>query len=52
MVAGRGWVIDWGVLWFQDEVPDSPEIHFEPVVQLKPVETKTLEEEEEVLLVL
>lgn len=36
----------------QDEVPESPEIHFEPVVQLKPVEVKTLEEEEDVLLML
>ncbi|KAK7487906.1 hypothetical protein BaRGS_00020807 [Batillaria attramentaria] len=34
----------------KDEVPESPEVHFEPVVQLKPVEIKTLEEEEEVLL--
>lgn len=34
----------------KDEVPESPDVHFEPVVQLKPVEIKTLEEEEGVLL--
>ncbi|KAK7088610.1 ran-specific GTPase-activating protein-like [Littorina saxatilis] len=36
----------------KEEVPESPEIHFEPVVQLKPVEIKTLEEDEHVLLTL
>ncbi|KAL8599978.1 Ran-specific GTPase-activating protein [Nucella lapillus] len=34
----------------KEEAPESPEIHFEPVVQLKPVETKTLEEDENILL--
>ncbi|XP_025089393.1 ran-specific GTPase-activating protein-like [Pomacea canaliculata] len=34
----------------KDEVPESPEIHFEPIVKLNPVEIKTLEENEEVLL--
>lgn len=34
----------------KEETPESPEIHFEPVVQLKPVETKTLEEDEDILL--
>lgn len=34
----------------KDEVVESPEIHFEPVVQLNPVEVKTLEEDEDILL--
>ncbi|XP_077995716.1 ran-specific GTPase-activating protein-like [Glandiceps talaboti] len=29
--------------------PSSPDVHFEPVVQLAPVETKTMEEDEEVI---
>ncbi|XP_076453262.1 ran-specific GTPase-activating protein-like [Babylonia areolata] len=36
----------------KEEAPESPDIHFEPVVQLNPVETKTLEEEENILLLL
>ena len=35
---------------FQDEVPESPDIHFEPLVNLPPVTLKTLEEEEEELI--
>uniref|UniRef100_A0A0B7AZ02 RanBD1 domain-containing protein n=1 Tax=Arion vulgaris TaxID=1028688 RepID=A0A0B7AZ02_9EUPU len=34
----------------QECVPESPEVHFEPIVKLSLVETKTLEEEEDVLL--
>ena len=36
----------------KEDAPDSPEIHFEPVVQLQPVEIKTLEEDEDILLCL
>lgn len=32
-----------------DEAPESPDVHFEPLVQLEKVEVKTNEEEEEVL---
>ncbi|PVD31421.1 hypothetical protein C0Q70_06833 [Pomacea canaliculata] len=39
-----------GLIVIDDEVPESPEIHFEPIVKLNPVEIKTLEENEEVLL--
>jgi len=35
-----------------DSVPESPEIHFEPKVKLPLVETKTLEEDEDVILCL
>jgi Ran-binding protein 1 len=35
---------------FQEDVVESPEVHFEPVVQLTPVEVKTNEEDEDVLL--
>ena len=31
----------------QDEVVESPDVHFDPIVKLAPVETKTLEEDEE-----
>jgi Ran-binding protein 1 len=34
----------------KEEAPESPEIHFEPVVTLKPVEIKSLEDEEEELI--
>ncbi|XP_046582992.1 ran-specific GTPase-activating protein-like [Haliotis rubra] len=34
----------------KDDAPESPELHFEPVVTLNPVEIKTLEEEEEEIL--
>ena len=34
----------------QEEVIDSPDIHFEPVVCLPQVELKTMEEDEEELL--
>lgn len=34
----------------KEEVVESPEIHFEPVVQLPSVEVRTLEEDEDVLL--
>ena len=30
-----------------EEPPHSPDIHFEPIVRLEQVETKTLEEDEE-----
>lgn len=33
----------------EDEAPESPDIHFEPLVQLEKVDVKTNEEEEEVL---
>ncbi len=33
----------------QEEVVESPDPHFEPVVKLAPVEIKTLEENEEEL---
>lgn len=33
----------------EDEAPESPDVHFEPLVQLEKVEVKTNEEEEEVL---
>lgn len=36
----------------QESAPESPDIHFEPIVKLPMVETKTLEEDEEVLLCL
>ncbi len=40
------------ILWYslQEETPESPDIHFTPLVQLAPVEVKTLEEDEEELL--
>eukprot|EP01135_Chromosphaera_perkinsii_P003913 Nk52_evm14s262 gene=Nk52_evmTU14s262 len=31
-----------------EEAPESPDIHFEPIIQLAPVEVKTMEEDEEV----
>ena len=31
----------------QDEVAESPDVHFEPIVKLAPVEVKTMEENEE-----
>jgi len=31
----------------QEEVVESPDVHFEPIVKLPPVEVKTLEENEE-----
>ena len=31
----------------QEEVVESPDVHFDPIVKLAPVETKTLEEDEE-----
>jgi Ran-binding protein 1 len=34
----------------QEFVPESPEIHFEPIVKLSLVEIKTMEEDEDVLL--
>ena len=35
-------------MWFQDEAPESPDVHFEPVIHLtEKVETKTNEEQEE-----
>ncbi|XP_059170300.1 ran-specific GTPase-activating protein-like [Physella acuta] len=34
----------------EEHVPESPEIHFEPIVKLSLVEIKTMEEDEEVLL--
>lgn len=34
----------------KEDAPESPELHFEPVVTLKPVELKTLEEDEDELL--
>jgi len=37
-------------LSLQEDDVESPEIHFEPIVQLPEVEVKTLEEDEEVLL--
>lgn len=33
----------------QEEVVDSPDVHFEPLVKLPPMELKTLEEGEEEL---
>ncbi|CAG5116398.1 unnamed protein product [Candidula unifasciata] len=33
-----------------ETVPESPEVHFEPIVKLSLVETKTMEEDEDVLL--
>lgn len=33
----------------EDEAPESPDVHFEPIVQLEKVEIKTEEEEENVL---
>ncbi|KAI8098596.1 uncharacterized protein BX664DRAFT_319098 [Halteromyces radiatus] len=33
----------------KEEVEQSPDVHFEPVIQLSEVEVKTMEEEEEVL---
>lgn len=33
----------------EDEAPESPDVHFEPIVQLEKVDVKTNEEEEEVL---
>jgi len=36
----------------QDSAPESPDIHFEPIVKLPMVETKTLEEDEDILLCL
>ncbi|KAF4006024.1 RanBP1 domain family protein [Saccharomyces cerevisiae] len=32
-----------------DDAPESPDIHFEPVVHLEKVDVKTMEEDEEVL---
>lgn len=32
-----------------ETAPDSPDVHFEPVVKLAPVETRTLEEDEDIL---
>ncbi|XP_023239779.1 ran-specific GTPase-activating protein-like [Centruroides sculpturatus] len=34
----------------QEEVPESPDVHFEPVMKLPLVETKTMEEDEEELV--
>lgn len=34
-------------LWSQEEVVESPDVHFEPIVKLPPVEVKTMEENEE-----
>ena len=34
----------------EDEVVDNPDIHFEPIVKLSPIDVKTLEEEETELL--
>ena len=34
---------------FQEEVVDSPDVHFEPLVKLPPMELKTMEEGEEEL---
>ena len=31
----------------QEEVVESPEVHFEPIVKLAPVAVKTMEENEE-----
>lgn len=33
----------------EDESPESPDVHFEPIVHLEKVDVKTLEEDEEVL---
>jgi len=33
----------------QEEVPESPEVEFEPVIKLNQVEIKTHEEDEDVL---
>ena len=33
----------------EDEAPESPDVHFEPLVQLEKVDVKTNEEQEEVL---
>ncbi|ONH67347.1 Ran-specific GTPase-activating protein 1 [Cyberlindnera fabianii] len=33
----------------EDEAPESPDVHFEPLVQLEKVDVKTNEEEEEVI---
>lgn len=32
----------------EDEAPDSPDVHFEPIVQLEKVDVKTNEEQEDV----
>lgn len=34
----------------QGEAPDSPDVHFEPVVTLSPVDIETLEDEEEEII--
>jgi Ran-binding protein 1 len=33
----------------EDEAPDSPDVHFEPIVKLEKVDVKTNEEDEEVV---
>ncbi|ANB12161.1 Yrb1p [Sugiyamaella lignohabitans] len=33
----------------EDEAPESPDVHFEPVIKMEKVEVKTNEEEEEVV---
>lgn len=37
-------------LSFKEEMPSSPDIHFEPIVKLATIETKTLEEDEDVII--
>lgn len=34
----------------KEETPSSPDIHFEPIVKLAPIDIKTLEEDEDILL--
>ena len=31
----------------QEDVVESPDVHFEPLVKLQPIETKTMEENED-----
>lgn len=38
-------------MYLQEEV-ESPDVHFEPIVQLKPVEVVTMEEDEDEMICL
>ena len=45
--APRAWVASPKADVWQDEAPESPEVHFEPLVHLEKAEVKTHEEQEE-----
>lgn len=49
MYGRASWKIDSHLLlpFSQEEVVESPDVHFEPLVKLPPMEVKTMEEGEE-----